>query len=74
MKKEFLIIVSILFILTITVHYKEFLEYPFEQITALATSGAYGLGALHPIIFSLIIYLLLWVPRLVIKLFRKKSQ
>ena len=74
MKKEFLIIVSILMVLTVLVHYKEFLEYPLEHIIALSDSGAYGFGSLHPIIFTLIIYILLWVPRSIIKFFNKKSK
>jgi hypothetical protein len=74
MKKEFLIIVSILMVLTVLVRYKEFLEYPLEHIIALSDSGAYGFGSLHPIIFTLIIYILLWVPRSIIKFFNKKSK
>jgi hypothetical protein len=73
MKKELIIIVSILMVLTILIHYKEFLSYPFEQIKALGTSGAYGFGSYHPLIFTLILYLFLWIPRLIIKLFNRKS-
>ena len=72
MKKEFLIIVSILIVLTISMHYKEFLEYPLEQIKGLPNSGAYGLGFYHPIIFTLIVYILLWIPRFIIRTFIKK--
>jgi len=74
MKKEFLIIVSILVILTILMHYKEFIEYPLEQIKNLSHSGIYGFGAFHPIIFTLIVYILLWIPRSIIKLFKKNSK
>ena len=73
MRKELILIVSILIILTIFVHYKEFLEYPLTHIYALSTSGAYGFGSLHPIIFTLILYLFLWFPRLIIKLFKRKT-
>ncbi|MAD41175.1 MAG: hypothetical protein CL623_02140 [Arcobacter sp.] len=74
MKKEFFIIVSIFLILTIVMHYQEFLNYPLAQIKALPSSGAYGFGAFHPIIFTLIVYLLLWIPRAIIKLFTKKFK
>jgi hypothetical protein len=72
MKKEFFIIVSILIVLTISTHYKEFLEYPLEQIKNLPNSGAYGFGSLHPLVFTLIVYVLLWIPRGIIKIFTKK--
>ena len=72
MKRELIIIVSILIVLTMAIHYKEFLEYPLEQISGLVESGAYGFGAYHPIIFTLIVYILLWIPRFVIRIFIKK--
>jgi hypothetical protein len=74
MKKEFFIIVSILFILTIVMHYQEFLNYPLEQIKALSNSGAYGFGSFHPLVFTLIVYVLLWIPRAIIKIFTKKTK
>jgi len=74
MKKEFLLIVSIFLILTITMHYQEFIAHPVEQIKALSNSGAYGFGSFHPLIFTLIVYILLWIPRAIIKLFIKKPK
>lgn len=73
MKKELIIFVSILVVLTLSIHYREFLEYPLDHIYALSNSGAYGFGSFHPIIFTLIVYVLLWLPRLIIKFFNKKS-
>ena len=67
-------IVGILIILTISIHYKEFLEYPLEQIKNLSSSGGYGFGSFHPIVFTLLIYVLLWIPRSIMKLFNKKSK
>jgi membrane-associated phospholipid phosphatase len=74
MKKELLIIVSILIILTISVHYKEFLSHPLDHVIALGNSGAYGFGSSHPLVFTFIIYILLLIPRLIIKLLNKKSK
>jgi len=74
MKKEFLIIVSISLILTILIHYTEFLEHPIEHIKLLSSSSAYGFGSFHPIIFTLIIYILLWIPRLILQLFIRKLK
>ncbi|APW64539.1 hypothetical protein LPB137_01130 [Poseidonibacter parvus] len=74
MKKELFIIVGIFFVLTIIMHYQEFLDYPLKQIAALENSGAYGFGSFHPLIFTLIIYILFLIPRGIIKLFTKKYK
>ena len=71
MKKELIIIVSIFIILTISMHYNEFLTHPLNHILALSKSGAYGLGGLHPFIFTFIVYILILIPRLLIKLFKR---
>jgi len=55
-------------------HYKEFLNYPIDHITNLPTAGAYGLGYLHPIIFTLIIYIFAFIPRFFVKLIKKKGR
>ncbi|WP_198304309.1 hypothetical protein [Arcobacter vandammei] len=70
MKKELKIFIFILLILTILMHYKEFLSHPIEQITLLTSSGAYGFGAFHPVVFSAIIYLIIGIPRLIYKLIK----
>ncbi|AXX93937.1 putative membrane protein [Arcobacter ellisii] len=74
MKKELTIFLIILIVLTIGMHYKEFLNHPLEQITNLPNSGAYGLGVFHPLIFSFVIYIIILLPRLVFKLFKRKSN
>jgi len=71
MKKELILFIIILIVLTLVFHYNEFLQYPLEHISALSTSGAYGFGAFHPIVFTLIAYILLWIPRLIAKLFNR---
>ena len=72
MKKEFWIFFVILFILSITFHNKEFIEYPLEHLKNLPNSGAYGLGYYHPLVFTLLVYIIILIPRLIFKLFRKK--
>ena len=74
MKKELLIIISILMILTIIMHYDELLTHPIMHISDLPNSGAYGLGVFHPLVFSFIIYIIILLPRLVFKLFKRKSN
>ncbi|RXK12575.1 hypothetical protein CP965_08320 [Halarcobacter mediterraneus] len=71
MKNEILIIVGIFVVLTIGMHYKEFLSHPIEHILALPHSSAYGLGAFHPFIFSLLAYIFLLIPRFFIYLYKK---
>jgi len=72
MKKELIVFISIFFVLTIIFHYKEFLEYPIIHILSLPTSGAYGFGIFHPIVFTFIVYILLWILRLIGRLFKIK--
>lgn len=52
-------------------HYKEFLEYPLQHLKNFPNSGAYGLGMLHPIVFTAIVYIVLLLPRLMIRFFKK---
>jgi hypothetical protein len=72
-KKELKIFIVIFTILTALMHYKEFLSHPIEHILALSSSGAYGIGAIHPLFFTLIVYLVVLVPRMILKLFKKKA-
>ena len=71
MKKELKIFIIILVGLTIFMHYKEFLEYPLQHLKNFPNSGAYGLGMLHPIVFTAIVYIVLLLPRLMIRFFKK---
>ena len=71
--KELYIFLGIFLFLTLGMHHKEWLNYPLEHLSNLSQAGAYGLGVIHPFVFTLLIYILLWLPRLIIKYFRKKS-
>ncbi len=74
MKKELLIYITLFLILAIAQH-PDLLSSPLERLSQLPTAGAYGVGFVHPIVFSLIAYLLLWIFRgifRVIKSFFKK--
>ena len=74
MKKELKIFIVILIILTLSVHYKEFLEYPLEHIKNFPNSGAYGLGIFHPVVFTALVYILISIPRLIIRFLRRKKN
>ena len=62
MKKE-LIIFSVVLILFALVQHPDILTAPIERLKALPTSGAYGIGAFHPIIFAMVGYLFIAVLR-----------
>ena len=74
MKKELIIFISIFIILTFGMHYSELLTHPFEHISNLSKSGVYGLGGFHPLIFTLVVYVFILIPRFIIKLFKRSLK
>jgi uncharacterized membrane protein len=73
-KKELIIFGIVFLISTLGMHHKEWFSHPVEHLMHLPNAGAYGVGAIHPIIFTLVIYLLVWIPRGIVRLFRKKKE
>lgn len=73
MKELFILITTFLF-LTLAMHHKEWLAHPIEHINNLSNAGAYGLGIIHPLVFTLLIYILLWLPRIIIRFFKRKKN
>lgn len=73
MKKEGTLFVGIFLFLAIGMHFKEWLSHPIEHLLALPNAGAYGLGALHPLIFTLIVYLLFISIRAIIRILKRKK-
>lgn len=71
MKKELIIFIGLFLFLAIGMHFKEWTSHPVEHLLALPHSGAYGLGALHPLIFTAILYLVIALFRGIIRLFRR---
>ena len=71
MKKELIIIVCLFVFLTLGMHHKEWISYPVEHLSSLSTAGAFGFGSFHPIIFTFLVYLVLWVPRGIIKIIKR---
>ncbi len=74
MKKELIIFLAIFVFLAIGMHFKEWTGYPVEHLMALPSSSAYGLGAEHPFVFTLIIYIIIGIPRGIGKIFTKKRE
>ena len=70
MKKELMIFLGIFLFLAIGMHFKEWMSHPIEHIMALPKAGAYGLGALHPLIFTAIVYLFFGIFRGIGRLFK----
>lgn len=71
MKKELIIFIGLFLFLAIGMHFKEWTNYPVEHLMALPHAGAYGIGALHPLVFTAILYLVIALFRGIIKLFRR---
>ena len=76
MKKQLSLFLTIFLFLTIGIHFSAWVNNPLEHLSSLAHADAYGLGVIHPIIFSFIGYLLLssilWIVHLVWRVFSKK--
>jgi hypothetical protein len=70
MKKELIVLFVIFIILSVGMHYEEWLSHPILHLKQLPSSGAYGIGAIHPLVFTLIVYILIWIPRGIFKLFK----
>ncbi len=71
MKKEIIVFLSIFIFLALGMHFSEWLSHPLEHIQALPTSGAYGIGALHPVVFTIAVYLILGIFRILFAYIKK---
>ncbi len=58
MKKELYIFIGIFLFLSIVMHFKEWISHPVDHIEALPEAGAYGIGAIHPLVFTLVVYII----------------
>ncbi|MDY0402843.1 hypothetical protein [Sulfurovum sp.] len=74
MKKELIIFIGLFLFLAIGMHFKEWTSHPVEHLMALPHSGAYGLGALHPLVFTAILYLVIALFRGIIRVFRRGNR
>lgn len=71
MKKELIIFIGLFLFLAIGMHFKQWTSAPVEHIGALAHAEAFGIGAIHPLLFTVALYAVLWIPRGVIKVLSK---
>ena len=71
MKKELIVYIGIFLFLAIGMHFKQWIDHPLDHLVNLPHGGAFGVpGVAHPFVFTLVIYLLVGIPRL---LFKKKK-
>jgi len=73
MKKELSVFIGIFLFLAIGMHFKEWLSHPIDHIISLPTAGAYGIGAFHPLIFTLIVYLIIVIFRVILSFFNRSK-
>lgn len=71
MKKELTIFIGLFLFLAIGMHFKEWTSYPIEHLMALPASGAYGIGAFHPLVFTIALYVVFVLLRSIVRLFTK---
>lgn len=70
MKKELTLFLILFIVLAVGMH-PDFFTSPVERVMNLSTSGAYGLGAMHPLIFTVAAYVVVGLLRLIWKGFSK---
>ena len=71
MKKEFTIFIGLFLFLAIGMHFKEWMSHPIEHVMALPSAGAYGIGAFHPLVFTIALYVVFVLLRGIVRLFTK---
>ena len=71
MKKELTIFIGLFLFLAIGMHFKEWLSHPVDHLMALPSAGAYGIGAFHPLVFTVALYVVFVLLRGIVRLFTK---
>jgi hypothetical protein len=72
MKKELNIYIGIFLFLAIGMHFKQWIDHPIDHLINLPHGGAFGVpGVAHPFVFTLVIYLVVFLIR---KLFSKFTK
>ena len=74
LKKEILILIGLFLFLALGMHHKEWIADPIGHVNNLENAGAYGVGLIHPVVFTFAIYVILWIPRGIVRLFRGKGK
>jgi len=72
MKKEIYIYTILFLLLSLLMHFPQWISTPLIHLSSLENSGAYGFGFIHPFLFTFLIYLLFFIPRIIIKFFKHR--
>jgi len=74
MKKEIIIFIGLFLFLAIGMHFKQWIDHPIEHLMNMTHGGAFGIpGAIHPFVFTFLVYIIVRFPALIKKLFSKKK-
>jgi len=72
MKKQFFTFLGLFVLLAIGYHIDAWFDHPYEHLRGIS-GGGFGLGLIHPIIFTFIVYLIytiiLWLGSKIKKIF-----
>ncbi len=68
-----MIFMGIFLFLAIGMHFKEWTSHPIEHILALPNAGAYGIGPIHPLVFTLFVYLVFVFFRAIVRFVTRKK-
>jgi Na+/H+ antiporter NhaC len=74
LKKELYIFGGIFLFLAIGMHFKEWIDHPVKHAMELPNAGAYGIGAIHPLVFTAALYLMVLIVRKIVGLFGRKTK
>jgi Na+/H+ antiporter NhaC len=74
LKKELIIFIGIFLFLAIGMHFKQWTSHPIDHIMALPHAGAYGIGAIHPLVFTFVVYIIVAIPRFIAGKISKKKE
>jgi len=67
-QKEIIIIIIIFIILALSMHFSAWIDHPVEHIKKIPNSI---LGIWHPLVFTIGVYLLIWIIRFFIQTWKK---
>lgn len=74
LKKELYIFGGLFLFLALGMHFKEWIDHPVKHAIELPNAGAYGIGAIHPIVFTVALYLVVLVVRMIVRPFTGKTK
>jgi hypothetical protein len=74
MKKELNIYIGIFLFLAIGMHFKQWIDHPLEHLINMPHGGAFGIpGVVHPFVFTLVVYIVVYLLRSVFGMFNKSK-